>query len=112
MAKETKGTAVPANPALVEFPRDPWGFTSELRKVGLRAASSIRGNDEKHKLFLDTIRVLAQHALARLEGDAEAVARRIEEVAKQDAAIFRRQHWTAPAVPAEAPAQAEEKPAE
>lgn len=112
MAKETKGTAVPANPALVEFPRDQWGFTSELRKAGLRAASAVRGDDEKHKLFLDTIRILAQHALARLEGDAEAVAARVKQVAEQEASIFRRQHWTAPAVPAEqAPAPAE-KPGE
>ena len=58
---------VSSNPALVEFPTDPWGMTAELRKAGLRAASSLRGSEEKQAIFLATLRVLAQHALARLE---------------------------------------------
>lgn len=107
MATEKKAApAVPANPALVEFPRDEWGFTTELRKAGLQAAQSIRGNDEKHRLFIDTIKVLAQHAIARLEGDAKAVAARVEEIAKRDASALHRQFGTAKAAePAETPAE-------
>jgi hypothetical protein len=107
MATEKKAaSAVPANPALVEFPRDEWGFTTELRKVGLQAAQRVRGNDEKHKLFIDTIKILAQHAIARLEGDAAALVAEIEAIAERDASALHRQFGTAKAVePAETPAE-------
>jgi hypothetical protein len=109
MATEKKAaSAVPANPALVEFPRDEWGFTTELRKAGLQAAQRIRGNDEKHKLFIDTIKIIAQHAIARLEGDAAALVREIEQIAERDASALHRQFGKAPV---EAPA-VEEKPAD
>ncbi|WP_085352839.1 hypothetical protein [Bradyrhizobium canariense] len=106
MATEKKASTVPANPAMVEFPRDEWGFTTELRKAGLQAASRIRGNDEKHKLFIDTIKIIAQHAIARLEGDAAALVAEIEQIAERDASALHRQFGitVAPA--------AEEKPAE
>lgn len=80
MSKEKKeapaSTEVHSNPALVEFPLDTWGMTSELRKAGIRAASSVRGNEEKHKLLLQTLRIIAQHSAARLKGDAAALAAR------------------------------------
>lgn len=78
---------VPANPALVEWPRDEWGFTSALRQELLRVASAIRGSDEKQKLFLGTLGIAAQHAQARFERDktdlqaeVQAEADRIERV--------------------------------
>lgn len=72
-------TTVSSNPALVEFPRDQWGFTTELRKYGLRVAGAIRGDEAKFQLFLETLTVLAKHAQARLEGDK---ADRLERVAR------------------------------
>lgn len=60
---------VSPNPALVEFPRDEWGFTSELRKVGLRSAAAIRGDEAKLTLYIQTLATLAQHAQARIAGD-------------------------------------------
>lgn len=77
----TTDTAVSTNAALVEFPRDQWGMTSELRKAGLRACSSVRGNEEKHKLLLQTLRVIAQHSAARLQGDADALVARGAQIA-------------------------------
>ena len=67
---------VPANPALVEFPRDTWGFTTALRKIGLQVAGAIRGDRAKLELFIQTLGILAQHAQARIDGDvAEREAR-------------------------------------
>jgi hypothetical protein len=97
MTKETKETkAAPApvsgNPALVEFPRDTWGFTSDLRKAGLLAASAVRGSQEKQDLLLATLRVIAQHSLARFDGDAEAVQVRLAEIAERDSLVLHRQY--------------------
>lgn len=72
---------VSSNPALVEFPRDTWGFTTALRKYGLLVAGAIRGDDQKLTIFLQTLAVLAQHAQARIEGDKEAKRVRLEELA-------------------------------
>ena len=79
---------VPANPALVEWPRDEWGSLSNLRRELLLAASNIRGQDDKHELYLKTLQIAAMHALARLAGDKAAVeaellqeAQRVERAA-------------------------------
>jgi hypothetical protein len=61
--------AVDKNPALVEFPVDPWGFTRELRKVGLAAASAVKGQADKHITLLGTLMVLTAHVKARVEED-------------------------------------------
>jgi hypothetical protein len=92
LAKDTKAVeaTVSANPALVEFPRDEWGMTSELRKAGLRCASSVRGNKEKQSLFVATLRVLAQHSAARVNSDAADVAAHAAEIEARDASQFRR----------------------
>ena len=77
MADENK---VSSNPALVEFPRDTWGFTTALRKYGLLVAGAIRGDDEKLKVFIQTLGILAQHAQARIDGDRAEKAARLEAV--------------------------------
>lgn len=73
------GTAVPANPALVEFPRDEYGTMSNLRKELLLAASTVRGNETKHKLFLATLGIAAQHAQARLAADKAAIQQEYDD---------------------------------
>lgn len=72
---------VSSNPALVEFPRDVWGFTTSLRKYGLLVAGAIRGDEEKLNLYIQTLGILAQHAQARIEGDKLARAVRLAEIA-------------------------------
>lgn len=83
---------------MVEFPRDTWGFTTELRKAGLKAASSVRGNADKQALFIATLRVLAQHATARVKGDAAAHVARGAAIAERDASTFHRVASRGPAV--------------
>lgn len=73
--------AVSANPAQVEFPRDTWGFTTQLRKYGLLVAGAIRGDEEKLTLYIQTLAILAQHAQARIEGDKQAREVRLAEIA-------------------------------
>lgn len=72
---------VSSNPAQVEFPRDTWGFTTNIRKYGLLAAGAVRGDDEKLELFITTLGILAQHAKARLESDKAIKLVRMEELA-------------------------------
>lgn len=74
---------VPANPALVEFPRDEYGTMSNLRRELLLAASTIRGNPEKHKAYLATLGIAAQHAQARLAADAAAIQQEYNDEAER-----------------------------
>ncbi len=76
---KAKRPAVPANPALVEFPRDEYGTMSALRKELLLAASTVRGNETKHKLFLETLSIAAQHAQSRLQADKNALQQEYDD---------------------------------
>lgn len=73
---------VSANAHHVEFPRDEWGFTAPLRKAGLAAAGSVRGDDKKFELFLETMSIIIQHAQARLVSDKVGLQERLAEIAK------------------------------
>lgn len=64
-ATNTNIPKVPANPAKVEFPRDIWGATTELRKAGLKCAGKITHDEQKLTTYLQTLGILAQHAQAR-----------------------------------------------
>jgi len=88
------------NPAQVEFPTDKWGFTAAIRKEVLKAASSVRGQDDKHDLLVGTLAILIKHVQVRKELDAAFRAQRFVE---EDAARVERLHRervSAPAVPA------------
>ncbi|QWY83443.1 hypothetical protein [Rhizobium phage RHph_X3_9] len=79
---EVATPTVSSNPAQVEFPRDEWGFTSNLRKYGLLVAGAIRGDDAKLALYIQTLGILAQHAQARLPADKIERERRLEALAQ------------------------------
>lgn len=49
------------------FPQDEHGFTSMLRKEGVRAVGRIGGDPERLNVFKATLRVLAQHADTKLK---------------------------------------------
>jgi hypothetical protein len=69
--------AVSHNPAQVEFPQDAWGMTSELRKVALRTAAAIRGDENKLQIFLGSLQIIAGHAKARMQADKDYIAERL-----------------------------------
>lgn len=77
--KELVANAGP-NAAELKFPTDKWGFTSDVKKAVLRAASSIRGNEQKQMLMIGTLAVLQAHIRARFEPDRELAQKRIEQI--------------------------------
>lgn len=83
--KQINKDGVSSNPSRVEFPQDLWGFTSKLRKAGLSTAGSIRGNEEKLKLFMQTLQIIAEHAKARFPVDKQVLERNRLENEKRDA---------------------------
>jgi len=64
---ERKISGSVSNPRLIEFPRDPHGFTSMLRKEGVRAVGRIKGDSAKMEIFIATLKVLGQHARVKIE---------------------------------------------
>lgn len=60
---------VSVNPALVEFPQDPWGFTRGLRAAILKAASSVKGQQDKQDVLYGTLAVGMKHIQNRLKLD-------------------------------------------
>ena len=98
-------SAVSTNPAQVRFPQDIWGMTTVLRKAGLQAAASIRGNDAKQRIFLGTLAVLAGHAKARHEDDKaalESTMQRAKELSEWEANRDRKVAQNVPAPATEA----------
>lgn len=57
------------NPATINFPQDRWGFTSQIKTTVLKAASTVRGQDDKHDLLVATLAVLIAHVKARKAKD-------------------------------------------
>jgi hypothetical protein len=67
-----------ANSAMLVFPTDTQGITTEMRSSLIRAASRI-GKDEKNMdLFMDTLDILVKHVEARFKqnGSTEPLKRR------------------------------------
>lgn len=93
--------AAGANPAELQFPTDPWGFTSEIKKAALRAAGTVRGQDDKHMLLLGTLAVLMAHVKARLTSDKATQAEIIEREIKYAAERNRVEATPVPAEPTE-----------
>ena len=69
---------VPANPALIEWPRDEWGFCTDLKAALTQAARNVRGNADKRDVFLSIVKIGVQHALSRYDGDKEALQAEID----------------------------------
>jgi hypothetical protein len=60
------------NPMLVKWPRDRWGTTTALKKEVLAAASTVRGNQDKHDILLNTLAVAIAHIQKRRQKDVRA----------------------------------------
>lgn len=72
-----RAPTVSANPTKVEFPRDQFQSTQEVRGAGLRAAGRVGMSKEKLDVLLATYKVLAAHAVARFEQAGEMHAETI-----------------------------------
>lgn len=69
-----------ANPAALVFPTDKWGFTSGIKTQVLKAASTVKGSDDKHALLIGTLAVLIAHVKARLESDKAQQTVRLQRI--------------------------------
>lgn len=86
------------NPANLEFPTDRWGFTTDIKKIVLKRAASVRGQEDKHSLLLATMAILVAHIKARYPKDKERFAQMLADV--EAAALERapRERVSAPAI--------------
>ena len=87
------------NPGAIVFPTDQWGFTSQVRKAVLTAASTVRGQDDKHLLLVGTLSVLLAHIKARLPKDKQYQADRLASQAVEEAARTSRERVRATPAP-------------
>ena len=55
-----------SNPLKLKFPQDKFGNLTRLKAEGLKSVSRMYGSDEKYDTFIATLKVLAEHARARL----------------------------------------------
>ncbi len=88
------------NPATLEFPTDRWGFTSEIKKVVLKRAASVRGQEDKHNLLMATMAILMAHIKARYPKDKEAFALMLADVEAAAQERAPRERVSAPAIAA------------
>lgn len=58
---------VPANPALLEWPSDQYGTTSGIKQPLLDCIGRLNGAPEKLEVFLLTMKMATDHAIARFE---------------------------------------------
>jgi hypothetical protein len=75
-----------SNPTFIDWPHDPFGFTSMLRKEGVRAIGRVSGNQEKAEILLGTLQCLAQHLKARLPDQQSAIEQRLAAAGNREAA--------------------------
>ena len=60
------------NSLQLPFPKDPHGLNAALRRGGIKAAASVKGDKAKLKALLETLEVIAGHAKAKYLKDFEA----------------------------------------
>ena len=56
-----------ANPAHIEWPSDVHGYTRDLRKAFLKAASGVKADPAKLKLVKDTVTLGFKHVQAKYD---------------------------------------------
>lgn len=88
VAREVTGKVT--NPVNIQWPHDPHGFTTMLRKEGVRAVGRIFGDAEKLAIFISTLKVLGDHAKTKLEDQRITVKRSEAAVANRRAAEYER----------------------
>lgn len=73
------------NSSLIVWPRDEWGFTSELKKAIVKIASRVP-TEEKSDLAIATLMVALAHLKKRRAKDARVAKLMLDETAKAEIA--------------------------
>ena len=87
---ERKINGKTTNARMIEFPYDQHGFTTLLRKEGVRAAGRITGDPEKLDVFLQTLRVLGEHAKTKIEDQKREAAMAAAAAENREKAAYAR----------------------
>lgn len=74
----------------IVWPFDQWGFTSMLRKEGVRAIGRIKGNDAKMDILIHTLKALGEHAKAKVGEQKKDIAKSEAAAKNREAAIYAR----------------------
>ena len=77
---DAAGNSVSANPALIVYPTDVWGMTTDLKAAVKFLAARVCGCPEKYKVVQDTLTIALEHMRVRYEEDK---ARLEADVAEQ-----------------------------
>ena len=56
-----------SNPRNIKWPTDTTGFLYRFKHAAVQAVEKQHGHPDKHKAFMDTLRVIAKHAQDRYE---------------------------------------------
>ncbi len=76
---------VPANPALLQWPSDQYGTCSAIKQPLLDCIGGLNGQPEKLEVFLLTMQMATEHALARFENQRSELQASLEWHQKQEA---------------------------
>lgn len=74
---------VSGNASMVDWPSDPFGNMPALRAALTEGARTVRGDEAKLEIFMETIKTGILHAQARFKDDAIAVAGVLEREQRQ-----------------------------
>lgn len=85
-APERKVSGDVSNPTFIEWPFDPYGTTSMLRKEGVRAIGRVFGDPDKAEVVMATLQCLAQHLKASVPDQRAALEKQAAAVANREAA--------------------------
>jgi hypothetical protein len=78
-AEAPEAKTVSANPALIDWPTDKWGYLSKMKKEFVLMASTINGQDDKHELVLATLKLMYQHVQVRFQKDKTTRANALKQ---------------------------------
>lgn len=62
---------ISGNFALLVFPTDKWGLTTDLKAASRHLSGRICGSEDKYQLVIDTLNLLIRHIDARYQEDSE-----------------------------------------
>lgn len=66
---DAAGVPVSSNPALVIYPTDVWGMTTDLKATVKYLAARVCGCPEKYKVVQDTLKIALEHLRVRYQED-------------------------------------------
>lgn len=78
------------NPRAIEWPYDQHGFTTLLRKEGVRAVGRIKGDKAKLDVLIQTLKVLGEHARAKIADQMKDAAQTAAARQNREAAEYAR----------------------